>query len=97
MTWSLIINLVTNALLLVIVGAWAVYMTRGNRLAVRRRVLANLIDGNAMSGVLIARRGGYLVLKDVTLMTQGQEPTPMDGEVLLDKDRVDFLQVLGAG
>lgn len=97
MTWSLAVNLVTNVALLALAAGWVVYTTRANRLAVRRRVLANLIDGNAMNGVLIARRGGYLVLKDVTLLSPGSEPTPMDGEVLLDKDRVDFLQVLGAG
>ena len=85
------------ALILGAAGGWAFVTIRANRLAVRRRVLANLIDGQAMNGVLYARRGRYLVLRDVTLHTPGTEPTQMDGEVLLDRDRVDFLQVLGAG
>lgn len=91
------LSLVIQGLVLAMVAGWVVVTVRANRLAVRRRVLANLIDGQAMNGVLIARRGRYLVLRDVTLLSPGAEPTAMDGEVLLDRDRVDFLQVMGAG
>lgn len=97
MTWSLAVNLITNVLLLAGAAGWVIYQVRADRLAINRRVLANLIDGSAMDGVLIARRRGYLVLKNVTRLDPGSEPTPVDGEVLVDKDRVDFLQVLGPG
>lgn len=68
----------------------------GRRLALRQRVLVNLIDGKALHGVLWARRGGYLVLKDATLHVPGAEfPAPMQGEVLVERDRVDFVQISG--
>lgn len=97
MSWHSVVFLVEVALVLAAAAGWVWVTVRANRLAVRQRVLVSLIDGQAMNGVLYARRGRYLVLRDVTLHAPGNEPTRMDGEVLLDRDRVDFIQVLGAG
>lgn len=63
------------------------------RLAVRRRVVVNLAD-KAFSGVLWAQRGPLLVLRDVLLLEAGRAPQPVDGEVVIERSRVEFTQVL---
>ncbi|MEV4970573.1 hypothetical protein [Streptomyces scopuliridis] len=57
-------------------------------------MIVNLED-KAFAGVLWAKRGPLLVLKDVTLMQHGAADTPMDGEVLVERSKVDFIQVAG--
>lgn len=64
------------------------------RTAVRKRVVVNLPD-KAFTGILWAKRGPLLVLKDVVLMQHGAADTPMDGEVIVERSRVDFIQVMG--
>lgn len=64
------------------------------RTAVRKRVVVNLAD-RAFSGVLWAKRGPLLVLRDVVLMQHGAADTPMDGEVIVERARVEFIQVAG--
>ncbi|MFE2600118.1 hypothetical protein ACFXCZ_27125 [Streptomyces sp. NPDC059396] len=68
------------------------------RTAVRRRVVVNLADNKAFTGVLWARRGPLLVLRDVRLLHPGAPEVPVDGEVVVERARVEFIQVLaGAG
>ncbi|MFE4691257.1 hypothetical protein ACFRH6_14505 [Streptomyces sp. NPDC056749] len=66
------------------------------RTAVRRRVVVNLPD-KAFSAVLWAKRGPLLVLRDVQLLEAGRPPQPVDGEVIVERARVEFVQVLAAG
>lgn len=65
------------------------------RTAVRKRVLVNLTTEKAFRGVLWARRGPLLVLRGAELLEAGRAPVPMDGEVVVERHRVDFVQVLG--
>lgn len=65
------------------------------RLMVRRRVLVQLRSGNAVVGTLWVRRGRTLVLKSGELHEPGSQPTPMDGDVVLDREQVEFVQVAG--
>lgn len=65
------------------------------RLMVRRRVLVSLRSGNAVTGVLWVRRGRSLVLRAAQLLEPGAEPSPMDGDVVLDRDQIEFVQVAG--
>jgi hypothetical protein len=61
----------------------------------RHRVLVNMAhDEGTIEGLLWQRRGCWLVLKDARLMRGPGDPLPVDGEVLIDKGRVAFLQVL---
>lgn len=83
------------ALLLVGVAVWVALRVRNDRLALRKRVLVALLDGKAMNGILWARRGRLVVLRDVTLIEPGTSPVSMDGEVIIDRSRVDFVQVAG--
>lgn len=64
------------------------------RTALRKRVVVNLAD-KAFSGVLWAKRGPLLVLRDAVLMQHGAADTPMDGEVVIERARVEFIQVAG--
>jgi hypothetical protein len=66
------------------------------RTAVRRRVVVNLED-KAFRGILWAKRGPLLVLRDTELLEAGREPQAVDGEVVIERSRVEFMQVLGGG
>jgi hypothetical protein len=61
----------------------------------RSRVLVNLLhDEGTIAGVLWNRRGCWLVVKDARLLRPNGDSVTIDGEVVIDKDRVAFLQVL---
>jgi hypothetical protein len=66
------------------------------RTAVRKRVVVNLAD-KAFSGILWAKRGPLLVLRDVELLEAGRAPQPVDGEVVIERGKVEFTQVLAGG
>jgi hypothetical protein len=59
-----------------------------------RRVVVNLDDGTSIDGMFWKRRGSILVLKNATLHQPGIDPTPMDGEVVVERARVLFIQVI---
>ena len=63
-----------------------------SRWPVYERVLANLIDGSAINGLLIRRSGPLLVLSDCTLFTPGAEAHQLDGNVYIERSRVLYLQ-----
>lgn len=64
------------------------------RLIARRRVIVNLTTGKAIEGVLVRHSGPLLVLKGAVLLEPGAVPVVMDGEVVVERDRVDFIQAL---
>lgn len=66
------------------------------RTAVRKRVVVNLPD-KAFRGVLWAKRGPLLVLRDAELLEAGRPPQALDGEVVVERSRVEFIQVLAGG
>lgn len=63
-------------------------------LELRRRVLVNLKTEKAVSGVLWTRRRRLLVLKDATLLEPKAAPVHLDGDVVIERGNVDFVQVL---
>lgn len=65
-----------------------------SRLVINRRVLVNLTTGSAVEGVLWDERGPLLVLRDATLHEPGSDPAPLDGEVIVERDRVAFVQAV---
>lgn len=65
------------------------------RYPVLRRVIVNLKTGKAFRGVLWERRGEYLVLRDAQMIREREGPLPVDGELVVDKTNVDFMQVIG--
>lgn len=64
------------------------------RTLIRRRVLVTLTNDIVFGGVLWAQRGPLLVLRDVTLYDAGHPPTPMDGEVVIERPRVAYIQTV---
>ncbi len=56
------------------------------------RVLCNLVNGNAIDGLLIDRRGPLLVLSDAVLHTEGGQPVALDGEIYIERQQVLYLQ-----
>jgi hypothetical protein len=56
------------------------------------RVLVNLVDGSAIDGVLIDKRGPLLVIGDATLLTEAGEPAPMQGQIFVERAQVLFIQ-----
>lgn len=91
--WS---NLLTAAVLLLLgIAGFAAYAWRNGayrRLAVRRRVVVNLVDGTAMQGVLLRHDGPLLVLRDVAYLEPGAAAASLDGDVLVERTRVAFIQ-----
>lgn len=76
---------------LLLVG-WEIYGLPRRR---RRCVIYLNAEGGTLRGVLWSRRGSWLILRgDVEhIAWQSTVVQPVPGEVLLDKARVDFLQV----
>lgn len=62
---------------------------------VRKRVVVNLLTDRAFTGILWARRGPLLVLRDAVMHEPGVPPAPIDGEVVVERDQIEFIQVTG--
>lgn len=62
---------------------------------VRRRVMVVLLDERVLEGILYERRGPLLVLRDAAVHTSGQR-VAADGEVVIERARVAWVQVLGS-
>ena len=59
-----------------------------------RRVIVNTKTERAFRGVLWRKRWGYLVLRNAELLKGSGETAPVDGEVVIERGNVDFVQVL---
>lgn len=62
------------------------------RTLVRRRVVVNLLTGRAFIGILYRQTGPLLVLRDVTMHEPGAGPADIDGEVVIERHQVEFIQ-----
>ena len=60
-----------------------------------RRVIVNTKTDRAFRGVLWRKRRGYLVLRNAEMLRGKGETVPMDGEVVIPAENVDFIQVVG--
>jgi hypothetical protein len=66
------------------------------RLVVRRRVLVQLDTGRAIHGLHWTTKRRRIVLKDAQLFEPGADgPTPMDGDVVIERARVEYVQAVG--
>lgn len=62
---------------------------------VLRSVVVNFRDDvPPIGGVVWSSRGGFLTLKQATLDPAGRR-TPIDGEVVIERDKLAFVQVVG--
>ena len=60
-----------------------------------RSVLVNLVSDrdSALRGVLWQSRGPWLVLRDVSVIKPSAAPLAVDGDVVIHRNNVAFLQV----
>lgn len=91
----LAVALAVALLALLVAGAVAYRaLTAWRTTALRRRVVVNLRSGRAVEGILFERAGPLLVLKSARLHDAGSAPIDVDGDVVLERSVVDFVQVL---
>jgi len=69
---------------------------------VKRRVVVNLkasggIPGDAIEGVLLRKTGPLLILADATVHPFEGEASPADGELVIERSNVAFIQALSRG
>lgn len=64
------------------------------RYVVRRRVVINLLSGRAVEGVVVAQDGPLLIVKDARIHETGSHPSEVDGDVVVERGQVDFIQAL---
>ncbi|MEV4902363.1 hypothetical protein AB0K08_13600 [Citricoccus sp. NPDC055426] len=57
-----------------------------------RRVIVNLKAGTAVDGVLVARQGPLLMIREAVLHGDSDQPVPLDGEVVIERSEVEYLQ-----
>jgi NifB/MoaA-like Fe-S oxidoreductase len=62
------------------------------RTVIHRRAIVTLLTGRAFEGVIFAKRGPLLVLRDAAMLEGGRR-VPLDGEVVVERARVEFMQV----
>lgn len=59
-----------------------------------RRVVVNLKTGRAVDGVLVRKSGDLLFLRNATALEPGSSPAPLDGEAVVARADIDFIQAL---
>lgn len=69
---------------------------RGRHIAARRRVVVNLVDDQAITGILWRRHRKLVVVRNAQLVQPGREAVSMDGDVLIERDRINWVQIVGA-
>lgn len=71
-------------------------MTPFARTLTRRQVIVSLITDKAFKGILWAKRGPLLVLRNAAILAEdGPEGgVPVDGEVVIERSLVEFIQVI---
>lgn len=62
------------------------------RIIERRRVVVNLSDGSAIDGILFKQDGPLLVLKNASYLERGAQPQSLDGDTIIERERVLFIQ-----
>lgn len=62
------------------------------RVLIHRTVVVNLVDGSSISGVLYKDPGPLLVLKNAVYLVTGHEPVQLDGDTVIERDKVLFVQ-----
>lgn len=92
---ELIVICVGLAFLAAGVGVHVYDRVSAMRVGTRRRVLVQMHSGRAFTGVQWRRRGRLLVLRGVEMLEPNNQPTKLDGEVVLDRGEIDYVQVAG--
>lgn len=62
------------------------------KVLVLRRVVVNLVEGSSIEGVFYRDPGNLIVLQDATYYEPGAEPVKLDGETVVERAKVLFVQ-----
>ncbi len=65
-----------------------------NRYPTLKLVIVNLKTDTSFRGVFWGRRGQWLILRKAQLIRPKAAPLPIDGEVLIDRANIDWVQVV---
>lgn len=90
MEWMALVLLV---LLVALGGAW-LWSIRPWRLVKARKVVVNLRSGQAIEGLLVRQSGPLLFLAEAQLHEGNSSPVPIDGQAVIERPGVDFIQLL---
>ena len=88
------IALALLVLMVATVGGFLWSVTRPWRIVKARRVVVNLRSGQAIDGLLTRQQGPLLFLSQATLLEGSDQPTPIDGEAVIERQTIDFIQML---
>lgn len=80
------------ATLAVVALAVCLYQAAGWRRVRARRVIVNLKSGQSLDGYLVRQVGALLFLREAMLLSAGDNPIQIDGEVIVERSEVDFIQ-----
>lgn len=62
------------------------------RFALLRRVIVNLDNGTSIEGVLYRQAGPLIVLKNAMYLEPTAQPVALDGDTIIERSRVLFIQ-----
>lgn len=65
------------------------------RTLLRKKVVVNLHSSRAFVGIFWAKRGPLIVLRNVTMHEPGAAAAPVDGEIVIERRQIEFIQVTG--
>lgn len=88
--------LVTVLVVLIAALLFAAYLAARRwvwRPLVAQRVVVQLDGGHAIEAVLLQRRGPLLILGDATVHEPGAQPVKADGQSVIERSRVLWIQV----
>lgn len=74
-------------------AAWG-YHAAGWRRVHAKRVIVNLKSGQSLDGFLVRQMGQLLFLREASLLGGGDNSIQIDGEVIVERTEVDFIQTL---
>lgn len=61
---------------------------------VGRRVILNTTNGHSVEGILWSVSKKLLVLREASVLRDGAEPVHVDGELIVERVRLEFAQAL---
>lgn len=69
-------------------------MNHYKNVALHQSVIVNLTTGRAFRGVLLQTNKELLILANAELIEAGEQPIPVSGNVVIERSRVEFVQVV---
>jgi hypothetical protein len=84
-----------ESVLLVVLAAALWLKPLRRRSLLHRRVLLQLVNRDVFDAILWEERPNLVVLRDVRYRPAGvrQEPIELDGEIVIERDRIEWAQV----